>query len=148
MPDEFRKALAESAAFFCVECGKCTAACPMVEMYPGFSRDLSPRGIVQQALRGREILSGQSVWCCTQCRACSRVCPAGVDCCGLIARIRQLAGQGQDASSGAGVCVECAGDLPPAPVLEYLRSVLPEAEVLYLKLCPACRRQAYARNNS
>ncbi len=146
MTDEFESAINEAAALFCVECGKCTAACPMAEMYPGFSWDMSPRGIVQQALRGRDILTGQAVWCCTQCHACTRTCPAGVDACGLIARLRPLART--TAETPEGKCTECGGELPPLPVLDYLRSVLPEPELHYLKLCPACRRLAYVRNNS
>lgn len=147
MPDDFQQALSDGAALFCVECGKCTAACPMAEMYPNFSWDLSPRGIVQQALRGRDLLSSQALWCCTQCHACTRTCPAGVDCCGLVARLRPLARLATGIPQG-GVCAGCSGELPPQPVLDYLRSVLPEAELRYLKLCPTCRRQAYARNNS
>ncbi|MFZ2448882.1 MAG: 4Fe-4S dicluster domain-containing protein [Syntrophobacteraceae bacterium] len=147
MPDEFESALSEAAALFCVECGKCAAACPMAEMYPGHPPDLSPRGIVRQALRGRDILNGREVWCCTQCRACTRVCPAGVDCCGLVERLRPLA-RIAAGTSEVGMCAGCGGELAPRPVLDYLRSVLPDAELRYLSLCPACRRQAYARNNS
>ncbi|MHC1725413.1 MAG: 4Fe-4S dicluster domain-containing protein [Syntrophobacteraceae bacterium] len=148
MQGEFERALSEASARFCVECGKCTAACPMAEMYPGFSWDLSPRGIVQQALRGQEILNGQAVWCCTQCRACTRTCPAGVDCCGLVEHLRPLA-RGTAGISDTGICAECGAELPPRPVLEYLRSVLPGgADLCYLSLCPSCRRQAYAKNNS
>jgi heterodisulfide reductase subunit C len=147
MQDEFERALSDSAAPLCVECGKCTAACPMAEMYPDFSWDLSPRGIVQQALRGREVLTGRSVWCCTQCSACTRVCPAGVDCCGLVAHLRPLS-RVAAGNPGAGVCTECGADLLPRPVLDYLKSVLPVGELSYLELCPACRRLAYVRNNS
>jgi len=149
MRDEFESTLSDTAARFCVECGKCTAACPMAEMYPNFSWDLSPRGIVQQALRGRELLSGQAVWCCTQCEACTRTCPAGVDCCGLVARLRPLAraAAGKEAS-GEELCAGCGAALPPRPVLDYLRSALQGAELHYLSLCPTCRRQAYIRNNS
>jgi heterodisulfide reductase subunit C len=147
MQDEFKRALSEVSALFCVECGKCTAACPMAEMYPNFSWDLSPRGIVQQALGGSDLLNGQALWCCTQCHACTRTCPAGVDCCGLVARLRPLARLAKDASE-VGVCADCGGELPPGPVLDYLRSVLPEVELRYLRLCPTCRRQAYVRNNS
>ncbi len=146
MQDEFDVALIETGALFCVECGKCTAACPMSEMYPGFSRDLSPRGIVQQALQGRELLKADALWCCTQCRACSRVCPAGVDCCGIVERLRPLAKVLHD-GPGVGKCAGCGGDLPPKPVLDFLRSVLPGSDLIYLRLCPACRRRSYARNN-
>ncbi len=147
MPDEFEFALLQSAAGLCVECGKCTAVCPMAEMYPGISPDLSPRGIVQQALRGREILKDRAVWCCTQCQACAKTCPAGVDCCDLVNRLRPLARQSAN-ESGSGACAGCGADLPPKPVMDYLRSVLPDSELGYLKYCPACRRQAYVRNNS
>ncbi|MCE5335675.1 MAG: 4Fe-4S dicluster domain-containing protein [Desulfobacteraceae bacterium] len=149
MQDEFERALSDAAARFCVECGKCTAACPMAEMYSDFSWDLSPRGIVQQALRGRDILTGKAVWCCTQCEACTRTCPAGVDCCGLVAGLRPLARTAQGAEAPvSGACADCGAPLPPKPVLDYLRSALHGAELRYLSLCPACRRQAYIRNNS
>jgi heterodisulfide reductase subunit C len=147
MQNEFKLVLSEVAALFCVECGKCTAVCPMAEMYPDFSWDLSPRGIVQQALDSSDILSGQALWCCTQCHACTRTCPAGVDCCGLVARLRPIAKLATGASK-MGTCADCGGELPPKPVLDYLRSVLPKADLRYLRLCPTCRRQAYVLNNS
>ena len=74
-------------AFQCVECGKCVALCPMAETSPGFSRMKSPRGVVQQALRGMEEMPG--VDSCLQCRSCSQTCPAGVDVAGLIADLRR-----------------------------------------------------------
>ncbi len=147
MNDDFERALVDSGAPFCIECGKCTAACPMAEMYPGFSWDLSPRGIIQQALRGKEILSGRAVWCCTQCRACSQTCPAGVDCCALVDRLRSLAVLATGKSE-VDRCADCGGDLPPRPVLDYLRTALPGEGLNYLRLCPGCRRRAYAENNS
>ncbi len=151
MADEFELALAECAAAMCVECGKCTAVCPMAEMYPGLSRDISPRGLVREALRGRDFLDARALWCCTLCRACTRTCPAGVDCCALVERLRPLAARGVGLSAGASepnACAGCGNELPPAPVLDYLRSVLPGEGTRYLDLCPACRRQAYIRNNS
>lgn len=147
MQDEFDRALSEAAVLFCVECGKCTASCPMAEMYPDFSWEHSPRGIVQQALRDKAILTGQALWRCTQCGACTRTCPEGVDCCALVVGLRAIARK-QAGMSEVDACAECGADLPPRRVLDYLRSVLPEAELRFLQLCPACRRQVYARNNS
>ncbi len=147
MQDDFDLAIIEAGAPFCVECGKCTAACPMAEMYPGYSWNLSPRGIVQQVLRGRDFLNDEALWCCTQCRSCSRVCPAGVDCCGLVERLRAFSRRGPGRTKVSG-CAECGGDLPPFPVLDYLRSVLPREDLVFLRLCAQCRRRAYARNNS
>jgi Fe-S oxidoreductase len=145
--NEFERALSETGALLCVECGKCTAVCPMAEMYPGLCGELSPRALVQEALGGKDILSGRALWCCTLCRACTRTCPAGVDCCALVERLRPIAATTVGKFDRIG-CAVCGADLPPPPVLEYLRSVLPADGTHYLDLCPACRRQAYIRNNS
>jgi ferredoxin len=147
--DEFERVLAASSSGLCVDCGKCAAVCPMAEMYPGAGWDLSPRGIVQQALRGRELLESRAVWCCTLCRECARACPAGVDCAALVEGLRPLArAAAGPAADPAGACAGCGGALPPEPVLKYLRDTLPRTGLHYLALCPACRRQAYIRNNS
>lgn len=145
--DNYARILEEHAVGLCVECGKCVTVCPMAEMYPDFGWGISPRGMVQQALRGSALLSGQGIWRCTQCEACSKTCPAGVDCCGLVAALRPLA-RDEEGATPSGLCSECGAELPPAPVLEYLRKALPQAPLEYLSLCPACRRQRYVRNNS
>lgn len=151
MDAEFGPILAARSAWLCVECGKCVTVCPMAEMYPDFGWETSPRGLVQLALRGRELLAGQGVWRCTQCEACTRTCPAGVDCCGLVADLRPLARAelgGEPAAGAEAVCAMCGAPLPPAPVLAYLRQALPQVPLEYLDLCPACRRERYIRNNS
>ena len=150
MDAEFVRILAARSAGLCVECGKCVTVCPMAEMYPDFGWETSPRGLVQLALRGRELLSGQGLWRCTQCEACTRTCPAGVDCCGLVADLRPLAraAAGGEPAGDAADCAMCGAPLPPAPVLAYLRRTLPQVPLEYLALCPACRRERYIRNNS
>jgi len=149
MDAEFSRIVTARAASLCVECGKCVTVCPMAEMYPDFGWETSPRGMVQLALAGRGLLSGQGLWRCTQCEACTRTCPAGVDCCGLVADLRPLAREAWGATYLAGgACASCGAPLPPAPVLAYLRQVLPQDPLDYLDLCPACRRERYIRNNS
>ncbi len=154
MDAEFSRLVWNRAAWMCVECGKCVAVCPMAEMYPDFGWDISPRGMVQQALRGQGLLAGQGLWRCTQCEACTRTCPAGVDCCGLVRDLRPLAraaageAPGTAADSGEARCQNCGAELPPGPVLAYLRQALPQVPLDFLDLCPACRRLAYARLNS
>ncbi|MFC1572087.1 (Fe-S)-binding protein [Candidatus Eisenbacteria bacterium] len=75
-------ALAESAlltgvrAFSCLECGRCTAVCP-VARYQKFS----PRRLISRMLSGGlEGLSADvSLWACLTCNRCQQVCPTGVD---------------------------------------------------------------------
>ena len=151
MDAEFARILAARSATRCVECGKCVAVCPMAEMYPDFDWDISPRGMVQLALRGAALLSGPALWRCTLCEACTRTCPAGVDCCGLVADLRPLAraaGGAEPAGAEPAACACCGADLPPGPVLAYLSQALPRVPLDYLDLCPACRRERYVRNNS
>lgn len=131
-------------AFQCVECGKCVALCPMAETAAGFTRVKSPRGIVQQALRGEEEMPG--VDSCLQCRSCSQTCPAGVDVAGLIADLRKLR-----AASSMRHCSSCGAPMLPADAGSYLDGAVNagfESEIVYASLCPSCRRRAYIRNNS
>ena len=53
--------LSARGAHLCVECGKCAALCPMAETASEYSRLTSPRGVVQQALRGADVFIVQSV---------------------------------------------------------------------------------------
>ena len=131
-------------AFQCVECGKCVALCPMAETSPGFSRMKSPRGVVQQALRGMEEMPG--VDSCLQCRSCSQTCPAGVDVAGLIADLRRMKAQSQ-----LRLCSSCGAPMLPADAGSYLDGAVNsgfEGEIVYASLFPACRSRAYIRNNS
>lgn len=160
----------ESNARACVECGKCSAACSMAAMYPDFSADSSPRGMVQTTLRhaverqageqgaGRSAgVNAAHLWRCLQCGNCTAVCPENVDCMGLIAGLRANAGD----SPEAGRCEGCGREIPALPVREWLRDTLdPGAPAVsredegdmrntaYLRLCPVCRRQVYAANNA
>ena len=144
MSRKYLDILKARGAFQCVECGKCVAMCPMAETSPGFSRVKSPRGVVQQALRGMDDMPG--VESCLQCRSCSQTCPAGVDVAGLIADLRRL-----QARAHLSLCSSCGAPLLPADAGRYLEGAVNagfEGEIVYASLCPACRRRAYIRNNS
>ncbi len=150
-----------SRANACVECGKCSAACSMAAMYPDFSGDYSPRGMVQRALRRAAGLEGgvnaALLWRCLQCGNCSLTCPEGVDPSGLINRLRDEArqsGKGQNAR----FCASCGRDLPGLPAQDWLDAMFTDPgddltdpddarPPAYRALCPVCRRQAYAANN-
>lgn len=138
-------AVAASGAAFCVECGKCVALCPMAETSPGFSRAMSPRGVVQQALRGVPAAEMPGVAACLQCRSCSQTCPARVDVAGLIAGLRALLPPPKLC------CAGCGAPLLPDDADAYLKKTINrgfEEPLGHVDLCPRCRRLAYIRNNS
>jgi Fe-S oxidoreductase len=145
----------------------------MAAMYPDFSAAFSPRGMVQHALR-RSLDMGSrpdAEWLgrCMQCGNCTRSCPEGVDCAGLIADLREE--QRLEGGQGFRFCAACGRELVAAPIRRWLDGILysereGRMDVIpgFLKkfvgedeaesapgavrhLCPVCRRRAYAAGN-
>ncbi len=60
----------------CLECGKCTAVCPVSR----YDHQFSPRRTVGRALMRRDgaLLGDDRLWACLTCMHCSQVCPAAV----------------------------------------------------------------------
>lgn len=61
--------------YYCLECGVCTASCPVASVFP----DFSPRQIVERSLYELEEPSDSTIWSCLTCAQCSVRCPAGID---------------------------------------------------------------------
>ncbi len=57
----------------CVECGKCSYACPAAHRDNRFS----PRRVMEDFVSGRD-LDHWEIWSCMTCGACSEVCTSGV----------------------------------------------------------------------
>jgi heterodisulfide reductase subunit C len=59
----------------CIQCGTCSASCPMV-----FKMDHSPRKIFAMAKAGmrNEVLSSNTIWYCVSCYSCHVRCPRGI----------------------------------------------------------------------
>jgi heterodisulfide reductase subunit D len=66
----------QTGVFRCLECGKCTAICPISR----YDHHFSPRRTVGRALMRHDqaLLSDDRLWACITCLHCSQVCPAGV----------------------------------------------------------------------
>ena len=152
---DIRQLLKDTRAFACVECGKCSAACSMASMYTDFSLHASPRAFVQQALRLGRAKQPFDLWRCLQCGNCTAICPAGVDVAACIAALRKL-GAGEQAGLDR-ACGRCGRELMPLPAWQWLKTRIPPhkedeeagpARSGYSGLCPACRRLAYAYNNT
>ena len=149
--------LRDTRSFACVECGKCSSACSMAGMYEDFSLRASPRAFVQQALRLGRAEEDADPWRCLQCGNCSSVCPEKVDVAACIAALRNLSSGEQTWLDRA--CARCGRELMPLPVQQWLQARFPShtgeegeeagpAATDYSVLCPACRRLAYACNNT
>ena len=80
-----------SGVLRCLECGKCTAICPIARYDGGFS----PRVTVGRALvrRDDELLRDDRLWTCINCLHCNQVCPANVDYSALTLAVRVQARQ-------------------------------------------------------
>ena len=81
----------------CMECGRCEEACPAFAS----GKPLSPKKVVQdlRGLMGQppgsgpklhdETIQAETLWSCTACSACVRVCPVRVDPLTLITDLRR-----------------------------------------------------------
>ncbi len=76
----------ESGVLRCLECGKCTAICPIARFDGGFS----PRVTVGRALARHyeALLRDDRLWTCLNCLQCNQVCPAAVDYSSLTTAVR------------------------------------------------------------
>jgi len=63
---------AGEAVRYCIQCGTCSAVCPVSEYM-----EYSPRQINALLLAGQwdELLRSKSIWFCTGCYACTVACP-------------------------------------------------------------------------
>jgi len=134
-------------AYACVECGRCVAVCPMAEMYPDFSIEMSPRGIIKKALMSVNILEDEYIWYCTECNAGTDVCPAGVSDRDLIKGLRRLAIE-NGVVKDIRTCRSCGEQYFPVHVMEYISDKLAGEPREFLEMCPACRRKVYLMRNA
>ena len=68
--------LKKNRAFLCLECGKCTAVCPISKHNGSFS----PRRMIAEGLfYGTDnLVSDRLLWSCLTCKLCSQRCPVDV----------------------------------------------------------------------
>ncbi len=67
-----------NGAAYCLECGKCSAVCPVTRWE---TRDFaSPRRLMEAVIHGRfeEVFDAPLFWSCLSCKRCSELCPSGV----------------------------------------------------------------------
>lgn len=76
------KNLKKNRAFLCLECGKCTAVCPISK----YNNSFSPRRMIAEGLfyGPDNLLNDRLLWSCLTCRLCSQRCPVDVEFSGMM----------------------------------------------------------------
>ena len=84
--NRIRDLIEDSRANYCLECGKCTARCPIGRVDDLFSPVLN----IAKIIRGydQEIPRNGSIWACMICEACYDACPSDVNYPQLILGLR------------------------------------------------------------
>jgi heterodisulfide reductase subunit D len=73
---DIEQVMKDTDALLCVECGKCTASCPVARRDDSFS----PRATVEQTLEKMyaDIETSEALWDCLTCGTCEQRCPYNV----------------------------------------------------------------------
>jgi len=90
---DLRDVIDRNRAWFCMDCGKCSAVCPITHFETrAYS---SPRLLVEKALAGDSdaVLADPLFWSCLSCKRCSELCPSDVFFSEFIRDARHLARQ-------------------------------------------------------
>jgi len=76
-------------AYKCLECGKCTGSCPMVQLFPG---DFHPHHLLLDLVHNPyEALQGINLWLCASCYKCNKRCPQAIEFPYIVMKMRSLA---------------------------------------------------------
>ncbi|MCK4547265.1 MAG: (Fe-S)-binding protein [Candidatus Eisenbacteria sp.] len=84
------QSIRSSRAYSCLECGKCTASCPIAR----FNGAFSPRRVVAEAIErggGEHLLADELLWECLTCGICELRCPTDVHFGALVRSLRAAA---------------------------------------------------------
>jgi heterodisulfide reductase subunit D len=74
--------------YHCVECGKCTGACPLAQVDRDFSPRLLARHIIEEGLQSEYVR--EKAWTCLTCGLCNQRCPVGISFTEFVRALRPL----------------------------------------------------------
>ncbi|MDO8567426.1 MAG: (Fe-S)-binding protein [Dehalococcoidales bacterium] len=83
---EINQIVSDTRAYSCLDCGRCTVACPIARYNP----DYSPRKLVYRTVRGNrdELMEDNQLWSCLTCSMCEERCHSGVRYTELVKSLR------------------------------------------------------------
>ena len=139
---EISRIITDTRAYSCLDCGKCTTACPISNYDPNYS----PRKVVYSALSGdrTELLRNGQLWACITCSMCEERCQSGVQYTELIRSLRMEAhGLGETGQCTHGGALESLMNIMTADHLNQNRlgwvdkslKTATEGETLYFVGC-------------
>lgn len=112
--------LKKTKAYLCLDCGKCTAICPISRVNKGYS----PRRLLIKALTGsnENLLTDKTIWTCLTCMQCQQRCPSDIDYIQFTRMIRTDAkSNGQEAPCSHGGALQSLMKIMTAPDLKQNR---------------------------
>jgi heterodisulfide reductase subunit C len=133
----------ENNLYLCLECGKCSAVCPMLDFYGEYVYDRSPRGVVERLSFDPEKIDDEALWYCLACKECTFFCPCGINFQNFMMALRELLLQhGYD--KHALFCPVCGSYIMPKKEFEHLQKG-ESAENIgeLLSVCGRCKKSSY-----
>ena len=103
----------------CLECGKCSSVCPMLNLYGEYLYDRCPRGVVERMSFESDRLEDEALWYCLTCDECSFFCPSGVDFKNFMMALRDYLIE-HGLRGFAVFCPQCGVYLMPKKEFEHL----------------------------
>ncbi len=125
----------------CLECGKCSAVCPMVEIYGEYVANRCPRSIVETLLFETEAWVDEALWYCWACQECTFFCPSGVDFQHFMMDFRNLV-VSHGYRDQALFCTVCGSYLVPKKQADVMTANL-QGEGEALSECPICMKNRF-----
>jgi heterodisulfide reductase subunit C len=137
---DIEKLIHECRLTSCLECGKCTASCPLSELFGDVTFGRTPRGIIEMALLDADLVTGDAIWHCLTCDVCTKGCPSGVRFRDFIYGLRRLA-LAAGINAFAVHCKRCDSYFLPEIHHKLLIEQLSSEDIPseFLLLCPRCR---------
>lgn len=128
----------------CLECGKCSAVCPMVAFYGEYVYNRCARSVVERLTLSDDGFDDEALWYCLACQECTFFCPSGVDFQSFMSGLRErLIAHGY--KEYAHFCKTCGSYLMPKRQRDNLETAFNgngTRELLYE--CPVCKKNRHA----
>ena len=144
MKTEIVRFIQENGLNYCLECGKCSAVCPMLDFYGEYAYDRSPRGVVERlSLDPEGIEDEEALWYCLTCQECTFFCPSGIDFQNFMIELRGLLIE-RGHKKYAIFCPSCGSYLMPRKEFEYLQKEADGGRLAdLLSVCSRCKKGRY-----
>ncbi|MDY7033034.1 MAG: (Fe-S)-binding protein [Thermodesulfobacteriota bacterium] len=78
----------ESGVYQCIDCGKCTGACPIAETGKEFSPRVAASKVIEKG--DKDPYVQEFIWTCLTCGRCDERCPSGVKFSDFVRKLREL----------------------------------------------------------